>query len=106
LPQQAGKQQITDDGYHHSPAATGALWHSRPGCVPSRRDTPVLRHYEKLRLWQKGRRQHSRDEFTRPREIAGVFASLVSHAASCSNGSNGYAADGFLNFKYDLKVQG
>jgi NAD(P)-dependent dehydrogenase (short-subunit alcohol dehydrogenase family) len=73
--------------------------------VPSRVDTPVLRQQEALRQWKNIRRKQRRDEFTRPREIAEIFAFLASHEANFINGSNGYAEDGFLNFKYDLKPQ-
>jgi hypothetical protein len=74
--------------------------------VPARADTPVLRQWEALRLWENSRGHQRRDEFTRPPEIAEIFAFLASHEANCINGSNGYAEDDSLNFKYDLKPQG
>ena len=73
--------------------------------APGRVDTPMLRQYEALGLWDHIRREQMRDEFTRPREIAEVFAFLASAEANCINGSTVYADDGFVNFKYPLMAQ-
>ncbi len=73
--------------------------------APGRVDTPMLRQYEALGLWEHIRREQMRDEFTGPREIADVFAFLASDQANCINGSTVYAEDGFVNFKYPLAAQ-
>ncbi len=70
--------------------------------APGRVDTPLLRQYEALGLWDHIRREQMRDEFTQPAEIAGVFALLASQASNCINGGTVAAEDGFLNFKYPL----
>jgi len=70
--------------------------------APGRVDTPMLRQYEALGLWEHIRREQMRNEFTRPAEIADVFAFLASDEASCINGSTVNAEDGFLHFKYPL----
>ena len=70
--------------------------------APGRVDTPLLRQYEALGLWEHIRSEHMRDEFTQPAEIAQVFAFLASDDANCINGNTIAAEDGFLNFKYPL----
>lgn len=70
--------------------------------APGRVDTPMLRQYEALGLWEHIRREQMRNEFTQPSEIADVFAFLASDEANCINGSTVNAEDGFLNFKYPL----
>ncbi|MCP5204003.1 MAG: SDR family oxidoreductase [Pseudomonadales bacterium] len=70
--------------------------------APGRVDTPMLRQYQALGLWEHIRREQMRNEFTRPEEIADVFAFLASDEANCINGSTVCAEDGFLNFKYPL----
>lgn len=70
--------------------------------APGRVDTPMLRQYEALGLWEHIRREQMRNEFTQPREIADVFAFLASDEANCINGSTVCADDGFLQFKYPL----
>lgn len=70
--------------------------------APGRVDTPMLRQYEALGLWEHIRREQMRSEFTQPAEIADVFAFLASDEANCINGSTVCADDGFLNFKYPL----
>ncbi len=74
--------------------------------APGRVDTPLLRQYEALGLWEHIRREQMRGEFTQPREIAEVFAFLASDEASCINGNTICAEDGFLNFKYPLLPEG
>lgn len=74
--------------------------------APGRVDTPLLRQYEALGLWEHIRREQMRSEFTQPREIAEVFAFLASDEANCINGNTICAEDGFLNFKYPLLPQG
>ena len=71
--------------------------------APGRVDTPLLRQYEALGLWEHIRREQMRDEFTQPVEIARVFAFLASEEANCINGSTVNADDGFVNFKYPLR---
>lgn len=73
--------------------------------APGRVDTPLLRQYEALGLWEHIRREQMRNEFTQPAEIAGVFAFLASDAANCINGTTVAAEDGFMNFKYPLLQQ-
>ena len=73
--------------------------------APGRVDTPMLRQYEALGLWEHIRREQMRNEFTQPREIADIFAFLASGEANCINGSTVYAEDGFMNFKYPLTPQ-
>jgi meso-butanediol dehydrogenase/(S,S)-butanediol dehydrogenase/diacetyl reductase len=70
--------------------------------APGRVDTPLLREYEKLGLWEHIRREQMRGEFTEPAEIGNVFAFLASDAANCINGTTIYADDGFTSFKYPL----
>lgn len=70
--------------------------------APGRVDTPLLRQYEALGLWEHIRREQMRAEFTQPAEIARVFAFLASEEANCINGSTVNAEDGFVNFKYPL----
>jgi len=70
--------------------------------APGRVDTPMLRQYEALGLWEHIRREHMRDTFTQPEEIARVFAFLASAEANCINGTTVNAEDGFVNFKYPL----
>jgi meso-butanediol dehydrogenase/(S,S)-butanediol dehydrogenase/diacetyl reductase len=70
--------------------------------APGRVDTPMLRQYEALGLWEHIRREQMRGEFTQPVEIANLFAFLASEQANCINGSTVAADDGFLNFKYPL----
>jgi len=70
--------------------------------APGRVDTPLLRQYEALGLWEHIRKEQMRGEFTQPAEIADVFAFLASEEANCINGSTVCAEDGFINFKYPL----
>ena len=70
--------------------------------APGRVDTPLLRQYEALGLWEHIRKEQMRGEFTQPPEIADVFAFLASEEANCINGSTVCAEDGFINFKYPL----
>jgi NAD(P)-dependent dehydrogenase (short-subunit alcohol dehydrogenase family) len=70
--------------------------------APGRVDTPMLRQYEALGLWEHIRREQMRGEFTQPEEIADIFAFLASDESNCINGSTVYAEDGFMNFKYPL----
>lgn len=70
--------------------------------APGRVDTPMLRQYEALGLWEHIRREHMRAEFTQPVEIARVFAFLASEDANCINGTTVNADDGFVKFKYPL----
>jgi NAD(P)-dependent dehydrogenase (short-subunit alcohol dehydrogenase family) len=74
--------------------------------APGRVDTPMLRQYEALGLWEHIRREQMRNEFTQPAEIADVFAFLASSEANCINGFTVCADDGFLQFKYPLLSQG
>ena len=70
--------------------------------APGRVDTPMLRQYEALGLWDHIRREQMRGEFTQPVEIANVYAFLASEKANCINGTTVAAEDGFMNFKYPL----
>ncbi|MCL1121878.1 SDR family oxidoreductase [Shewanella seohaensis] len=70
--------------------------------APGRVDTPMLRQYEALGLWEHIRKEQMRQEFTQPNEIADVVAFLVSDEANCINGCTVNASDGFENFKYPL----
>ena len=70
--------------------------------APGRVDTPLLRQYEELGLWEHIRKEQMRREFTQPQEIASVFAFLASDEAHCINGMTLAADDGFQNFKYPL----
>lgn len=70
--------------------------------APGRVDTPLLRQYEELGLWDHIRREQMRSEFTQPSEIADVFAFLAADESNCINGSTVCAEDGFVNFKYPL----
>jgi len=72
--------------------------------APGRVDTPLLRQYEELGLWEHIRKEQMRGEFTQPGEIADVFAFLASDEANCINGSTVCAEDGFVNFKYPLQA--
>ena len=74
--------------------------------APGRVDTPLLRQYQDLGLWDHIRREQMRSEFTQPVEIANVFAFLASDEANCINGSTICADDGFINFKYPLLPEG
>jgi NAD(P)-dependent dehydrogenase (short-subunit alcohol dehydrogenase family) len=70
--------------------------------APGRVDTPMLRQYEELGLWDHIRREQMRGEFTQPAEIADVFAFLASQESNCINGVTVMADDGFAQFKYPL----
>jgi NAD(P)-dependent dehydrogenase (short-subunit alcohol dehydrogenase family) len=70
--------------------------------APGRVDTPMLRQYEALGLWDHIRREQMREEFTQPVEIAQIFAFLAADESNCINGSTVAADDGLLSFKYPL----
>lgn len=70
--------------------------------APGRVDTPLLRQYEALGLWEHIRKEQMRGEFTQPVEIANIYAFLASDEANCINGTTVAAEDGFVNFKYPL----
>ncbi|MGI3021277.1 SDR family NAD(P)-dependent oxidoreductase [Vibrio alginolyticus] len=70
--------------------------------APGRVDTPMLRQYEEIGLWDHIRKEQMRQNFTQPEEIADVVAFLVSEKAKCINGCTVSASDGFENFKYPL----
>ena len=70
--------------------------------APGRVDTPMLRQYEALGLWDHIRKEQMRQTFTQPDEIARVVAFLVSDDANCINGVTVSASDGFEHFKYPL----
>jgi len=70
--------------------------------APGRVDTPLLRKYEALGLWEHIRREQMRQRFTAPAEIAALFAFLASDAAGAINGTTVAADDGFLAYKYPL----
>ena len=70
--------------------------------APGRVDTPMLRQYEALGLWDHIRREQMRGEFTQPAEIADIFAFLASQESNCINGVTVMADDGFAQFKYPL----
>ncbi|UUM32013.1 SDR family NAD(P)-dependent oxidoreductase [Vibrio japonicus] len=70
--------------------------------APGRVDTPMLRQYEEIGLWDHIRKEQMRQTFTQPEEIADVVAFLVSEKANCINGCTINASDGFENFKYPL----
>ena len=70
--------------------------------APGRVDTPMLRQYELLGLWEHIRKEQMRGEFTQPVEIANIYAFLASDEANCINGTTVAAEDGFMNFKYPL----
>ena len=70
--------------------------------APGRVDTPLLRQYEALGLWDHIRREQMRATFTQPEEIANVMAFLASDEANCINGVTVTADDGFTSFKYPL----
>ncbi|MEA3483209.1 MAG: SDR family oxidoreductase [Pseudomonadota bacterium] len=70
--------------------------------APGRVDTPMLRQYEEIGLWNHIRKEQMRQNFTQPEEIANVVAFLVSEKANCINGYTISASDGFENFKYPL----
>ena len=70
--------------------------------APGRVDTPLLRKYEELGLWDHIQKEQMRREFTQPAEIANVVAFLASDEANCINGCTVNASNGFENFKYPL----
>lgn len=70
--------------------------------APGRVDTPMLRQYEEIGLWNHIRKEQMRQNFTQLEEIANVVAFLVSEKANCINGCTISASDGFENFKYPL----
>lgn len=70
--------------------------------APGRVDTPMLRQYEALGLWDHIRKEQMRQTFTQPSEIASVVSFLVSDDANCINGCTVSASDGFENYKYPL----
>ncbi|WP_226420401.1 SDR family NAD(P)-dependent oxidoreductase [Vibrio sp. E14] len=70
--------------------------------APGRVDTPMLRQYEEIGLWNHICKEQMRQNFTQPEEIANVVAFLVSEKANCINGCTISASDGFENFKYPL----
>jgi len=70
--------------------------------APGRVDTPMLRQYEALGLWDHIHKEQMRRTLTSPSEIADIVAFLVSDDANCINGSTIDAADGFESFKFPL----
>ncbi|MCG9697863.1 SDR family oxidoreductase [Shewanella sp. Isolate11] len=70
--------------------------------APGRVDTPMLRQYEAIGLWNHISKEQMRKTFTQPSEIANIVAFLVSDEANCINGCTVSASDGFENFKYPL----
>ncbi|MFV0443390.1 MAG: SDR family NAD(P)-dependent oxidoreductase [Planctomycetaceae bacterium] len=70
--------------------------------APGRVNTPILQPLKEMGLWDHIRREHMRNEFTEPVEIANVMAFLASDDANCINGSTVATEDGFLSFKYPL----
>ncbi|MFH4488512.1 SDR family oxidoreductase [Vibrio diabolicus] len=70
--------------------------------APGRVDTPMLRQYEEIGMWNHIHKEQMRQNFTQPEEIANVVAFLVSEKANCINGCTISASDGFENFKYPL----
>ncbi len=70
--------------------------------APGRVDTPMLRQYEAIGLWDHIRKEQMRQTFTQTEEIANVVAFLVSDQANCINGCTVNTSDGFENFKYPL----
>lgn len=70
--------------------------------APGRVDTPMLRQYEALGLWDHIQKEQMRGVVTQPEEIANVMAFLASDEANCMNGSTVLAEDGFSQFKYPL----
>lgn len=70
--------------------------------APGRVDTPMLRQYDEIGLWNHIRKEQMRQTFTQPEEIANVVMFLVSEKANCINGCTVSASDGFENFKYPL----
>lgn len=70
--------------------------------APGRVDTPLLRKYEALGLWEHIRREQMRGKFTQPGEIANIFAFLASDESNCINGTTIMSDDGFVQFKYPL----
>ncbi|GGO70616.1 SDR family NAD(P)-dependent oxidoreductase [Bowmanella pacifica] len=70
--------------------------------APGRVNTPMLHQYKEVGLWDHIRKEHMRETFTQPKEIANVVAFLASEEANSINGVTISAADGFENFKYPL----
>ncbi len=70
--------------------------------APGRCDTPMLRGYEEVGLWEHIKKEQMRG-FTQPYEIANVFAFLASEESNCINGCTVYGDDGFLSFKFPLE---
>ena len=70
--------------------------------APGRVDTPLLREYEPLGLWEHVHKEQMRRTLTQPEEIASVAAFLASDEANCINGSTVNADDGFAGFKFPL----
>lgn len=70
--------------------------------APGRVDTPLLRKYDELGLWDHIRKEQMRNTFTQPEEIAAIFAFLASDEANVINGNTVNADDGFVNFKFPL----
>ncbi|NOR20236.1 MAG: SDR family oxidoreductase [Xanthomonadales bacterium] len=70
--------------------------------APGRCDTPLLREYEKVGLWEHIKKEQMRG-LTQPYEIANVFAFLASEESNCINGCTVYGDDGFLQFKFPLE---
>lgn len=70
--------------------------------APGRVDTPMLRQYESMGLWDHIQKEQMRQTVSKSEEIANVIAFLVSGRASAINGCTVCASDGFENFKYPL----
>jgi len=70
--------------------------------APGRCDTPLLRNYEQVGLWEHIKKEQMRG-LTQPSEIANIFAFLASDESNCINGCTVYGDDGFLQFKFPLE---
>jgi meso-butanediol dehydrogenase/(S,S)-butanediol dehydrogenase/diacetyl reductase len=73
---------------------------------PGRVDTPLLRNFEKMGLWQHIQKDQMRGGFSTTTDLASIYAFLASDESNCINGCTIDAGDGFFSFKHPMVPPG